>query len=132
MDQEQMAIHDQMAIRRLEDERYDALQRSDYTTFESMCHPELTYVHSSGVVDTRDSYLGKLREGYYDYHWIDHPLTRLVINGDIALVWGDFNADITASGVQKQLRNRCLSVWVRDGATWLLLAYQPTPVPAPA
>ena len=77
-----------------------------------------------------DAYLGKLREGYYDYHWIEHPISRLVINGDVALVWGEMNADITAGGVQKQLRNKCLSVWVREDGNWALLAFQPTKYPA--
>ena len=54
-------------------------------------------------------------------------MTRLIGHGDVVLVLGEMNADITAGGVRKQLRNSCLAVWVRDGATWKLLAYQPTP-----
>jgi ketosteroid isomerase-like protein len=49
--------------------------------------------------------------------------------GDTALVLGEMNADLTAGGVRKQLRNNALAVWVRDGGTWKLIGYQPTPRP---
>jgi ketosteroid isomerase-like protein len=118
---------DVAAIIALEQRRYDAVVAGDFDTFVAVCHPDLIYTHSSGATDTLDSYVEKCRAGYYDYHAIDHPVTRIVLHGDVALVMGEMNADITAGGVCKQLRNSCLAVWVRDGGTWRLLAYQPTP-----
>ncbi|HEY1485673.1 MAG TPA: nuclear transport factor 2 family protein [Micromonosporaceae bacterium] len=118
---------DETAVRRLEDERYDALRRGDLDAFAACCHPRLLYTHSSGGTDTLKSYLDKLRAGYYVYHSIEHPIERVVIEGDVALVQGEMNADITAGGVDKPLRNACLAVWVRSEGTWKLIAYQPTP-----
>jgi ketosteroid isomerase-like protein len=119
---------DEVAIRRGEDERYDAVRRGDVDAFVGYCHPELLYTHSSGTTDSLDSYAGKLRSGYYVYHSIDHPITRIVIDGDTALVLGEMNADITSGGVPKRLHNLALAVWVRSGSEWKLLAYHPTPL----
>ena len=119
---------DEREVRRLEDLRYDALVRGDIDAFVACCHPDLMYTHSSGVTDTLDSYAEKLRTGYYVYHAIDHPITRIAIEGDTALVLGEMNADITAGGVEKRLHNLCLNVWVRPNGTWKFMAYHPTPL----
>jgi len=102
--------------------------RGDVAAFEALCHPELLYTHSSGATDTLESYMDKLTQRYYVYHSIDHPIERVVVTGDVALVLGEMNAEITSGGVEKTLRNKCLAVWVRSESTWKLLAYQPTRV----
>ncbi|MFD4441954.1 nuclear transport factor 2 family protein [Nocardia sp. NPDC058519] len=113
-------------IRSLEDARYAAVVAGDIDGFAAFAHPELLYTHSNAVVDTLDSYLEKLRTGFYVYHRIDHPVHRIVVAGDTVLVSGEMRADITAGGVRKQLANSALAVWVRDGERWLLLGYGPT------
>ena len=119
-------------IRALEDARYDAVVRGDIGVFAELSHPELTYTHSTGSVDTLGSYREKLESGYYVYHRIDHPIDRIVVEGDTALVIGEMHADITAGGTRKTLANRALAVWVRVDGAWRLLAYQPTVLPTDA
>lgn len=119
-------------IRTLEDRRYQAAVDKDWDTFASLCHPALAYAHSSAVTDTLEEYLAKVRDGFYVYHDIDHPIDEIRIIDDIALVLGEMNAHITAGGAEKTLRNKCLAVWKNTDNGWLLLAYQPTPIPAPA
>jgi ketosteroid isomerase-like protein len=121
------AIRD--TIRRLEDERYAAVIKVDFDAFAALAHPELTYTHSLGDVDTLDSYREKVEGGFYVYHRIDHPIDKIVVAGDTALVIGEMHADITAGGVRKSLANRCLAVWVRGDGRWRLIAYQPTVLP---
>jgi ketosteroid isomerase-like protein len=114
-------------IRELEDRRYAAVVAGDFDDFAAVCHPDLIYTHSNAVSDTLGSYLEKCRAGFYVYHEIDHPVSKIVITGDVALVLGEMNAELTAGGTRKQLRNSCLAVWVREGDTWKLIGYQPTP-----
>lgn len=119
---------DAEAVTELERRRYAAMVAGDVDDFAAVCHPDLIYTHSTGVTDTLESYLEKWRGGFYVYHRIDHPVTRIVVNGDATLVLGEMNADLTAGGVRKRLRNSSLAVWVRSGATWQLIGYQPTPI----
>jgi ketosteroid isomerase-like protein len=113
----------------LEDRRYQAMLDADLAVLEELCHPELTYTHSNAERDTRDSYLKKVADGYFRYHRIEHPIERIVLVGDTALVLGAMRADVETDGVPKRLDNSCLAVWVRDGGRWQLLAYQPTVFP---
>jgi 3-hydroxyisobutyrate dehydrogenase-like beta-hydroxyacid dehydrogenase/ketosteroid isomerase-like protein len=121
--------HDAEQIRELEDRRYDAIVAGDFDGFAKLAHPELAYTHSSGDTDTLESYLEKCRSGFYTYHRIDHPVDRITVVGDTAIVVGEMHAELTAGGVQKRLANRCLAVWVRSGGDWKLLGYQPTVIP---
>jgi ketosteroid isomerase-like protein len=116
-------------IRALEDARYDAVIAGDVDGFVALAHPELAYTHSNAVTDTLEEYRNKLASGFYVYHRIDHPVERIVVSGDTAVVVGEMHADITAGGARKTLANRCLAVWVRQDRRWLLLAYQPTVLP---
>ena len=113
-------------IRELEDRRFAAMEAGDFDAFAAVCHPDLIYTHSTAETDTLDSYLAKGRSGFYDYHRIDHPVTRIVVVGDTALVLGEMNADLTAGGVRKQIRTVSLAVWVREAGSWRLIGYQPT------
>lgn len=113
----------------LEDARYAAVIAGDVDAFAAHAHPELAYTHSNGVTDTLESYQDKLRSGFYVYHRIDHPVDRILVSGNTAVVLGEMHADITAGGKRKNLANRALAVWVRDDDRWLLLAYQPTVLP---
>jgi len=114
-------------IRALEDQRYDAVLAGDFQAFAKLMHPDLSYAHSTGSVDTLASYLEKCDAGFYVYHHIEHPIDSITVVGDTVLVRGEMNGEITAGGVQKQLRNKALAVWVNGPQGWKLLAYQPTP-----
>jgi ketosteroid isomerase-like protein len=112
----------------LERRRFDAVVAGDFDAFAAVAHRDLLYTHSNGVTDTLESYLAKCRDGFYVYHRVDHPVTNIVVAGDLGLVLGEMNADLTAGGVRKQLRNSSMAVWLRDGGTWRLIGYQPTPL----
>ncbi|KFU81872.1 conserved hypothetical protein [Amycolatopsis lurida] len=118
-------------IRSLEEARYAAVIAGDADAFAAHAHPDLAYTHSNAVTDTLESYVDKLRSGFYVYHRIDHPVDRILVSGDTAVVVGEMLADITAGGTRKTLANKALAVWVREDGRWLLLAYQPTVLPEP-
>ncbi|MFB7106431.1 nuclear transport factor 2 family protein [Streptomyces hydrogenans] len=120
------------SIRALEDARYAAVIAGDVDAFTSLAHPELAYTHSNALVDTLESYQDKLRSGFYVYHRIDHPVDRIIVTGNTAVVIGEMHADITAGGVRKTLANRSMAVWIREQDRWLLLGYQPTVLPEEA
>jgi hypothetical protein len=123
---------DVRAVLAAEDRRYRAMQDADLTTLTEVCAEELSYAHSSGVRDTRSEYLEKLRSGYYVYRRIDHPVERVEILGDTAIVVGRMTADVEVQGRPKTIDNLALAVWTRASGTWRLLAYAPTSLPAPA
>ncbi|MGY1809342.1 nuclear transport factor 2 family protein [Blastococcus sp. SYSU D00669] len=113
-----------------EDRRYRAMLDADLATLDELCADELSYAHSSGVRDTKAEYFEKVRSGYYVYHRIDHPVERVEVVGDTAIVVGRMTADIHAGGVAKTIDNLSLAVWSRTVSGWRLLAYAPTSLPS--
>ena len=101
-------------IRELEDTRYRAIVDQGLGTGSpNSATPTLAYSHSSGDTDTLDSYLDKVRSGFYVYHDIDHPIDFIRIVDDVALVVGEMNAHITAGGATR----RCATGAWRCGRT---------------
>jgi hypothetical protein len=121
---------DVQAVLDAEARRYRAMLDADLAALDDLCADELSYAHSSGARDTKATYLGKVRSGYYVYRRIDHPHERVEVVGDTAIVVGRMTADLTVAGTAKTIDNLALAVWVRTGTGWRLLAYAPTQLPA--
>jgi hypothetical protein len=121
---------DVRAVLAAEDRRYRAMQDADLASLDALCADELSYAHSSGVRDTKEQYLAKVRSGYYVYRRIDHPVERVAVLGDTAVVVGRMTADLDVDGVPKTIDNLALAVWTRAAGAWQLLAYAPTSLPA--
>jgi ketosteroid isomerase-like protein len=120
---------DVRAVLAAEDRRYKAMQDADLTILDALCADELNYAHSSGARDTKDQYLEKVRSGYYVYRRIDHPVERVEVVGDTAIVVGRMTADLEVQGTPKTIDNLALAVWTRAAGAWRLLAYAPTSLP---
>jgi ketosteroid isomerase-like protein len=120
------------AVLDAEDRRYQAMIDADLDVLDALCADELSYAHSNGVRDTKAEYFGKLRAGYYVYHRIDHPVERVAVLGDTAIVVGRMTAELDSAGTRKTIDNLALAVWSRTVNGWRLLAYAPTlPPPRP-
>ena len=124
------ADDDVHAVLAAEDRRYRAMTDADLAALDELCAEELSYTHSNGVRDTKAEYLEKVRSGYYVYHRIDHPVERVEVVGDVAVVVGRMTADLDSGGVRKSIDCLALAVWSRTVNSWRLLAYSPTPLPA--
>jgi hypothetical protein len=123
-------VTDVDAVLELEDRRYQAMLDADLEILDRLCADELSYTHSNGVRDTKAEYFEKVRTGYYVYHRIDHPVERVEIAGDAAVVVGRMTADLRSGGAEKTIDCLAIAVWTRSAGTWRLLAYAPTPLPA--
>ncbi len=118
------------AVLDAEDRRYQAMIDADLETLDELCADGLSYAHSNGARDTKAEYFEKVRSGYYVYHRVDHPVERVEVLGDTAIVVGRMTADLDSGGVRKTIDNLALAVWTRTVSGWRLLAYAPTPLPS--
>lgn len=117
------------AILVLEDRRYQAMIDADLAALDELCAPELVYTHSSSAQDTKESYLRKLAEGFFDYRWVDHPVDQVLGYDGAALVFGRMVGELTLDGQLRTLNSRTLAVWARQADRWRLVAFQATPIP---
>lgn len=118
-------------IRQLEDERYQAMLDGDVETLDRLLSARLSYTHSSGDRDTKESYLQKVRDGYVVYRSVTHPVDRIEVLAGAALVIGEMHASAELGGRPAEIDSRALAVWAEAGGDWTLIAYQPTPLRRP-
>jgi Domain of unknown function (DUF4440) len=118
-------------IEGLEDERYRAIIGKDLGALDRVLHGDLLLMHSSGVADSKASYIAGIRDGVWDYKSVERGEQTVKALESIGLVFNRLAIDIAIRGAPKQLDVRTLSVWVAAKGEWRLIAMQSGPVPTP-
>lgn len=118
--------HIDLVIRTCEAQRCAAMLGGHLDIFSYLFHPDLTYIHSSGVVDNLETYLGKCRSREVLYHALEHQIDKVTRIGDLAIALGEITSTVTYGGVRKRLHNRTLTAWQKTDEQWQLLVYQAT------
>ena len=116
-------------IQQLEDARLAAMVGKDVETLDRLLDDKLIYMHSTGVADTKASYLEGLRTGVWDYQSVDRVDQRIQVDGNVALVFCKMSIRLITRGVFRAFDSRALAVWVRKPDGWRLLAVQSGAIP---
>lgn len=85
---------------------------------------DLSYGHSGGKVDTRDSFIGDLVNGKSDFVTIAISDQTIKVVGNTAIVRHTLTADTNDSGKPGKVQIKILGVWQQQGGSWKLLARQ--------
>ncbi|WP_025102265.1 nuclear transport factor 2 family protein [Burkholderia sp. A1] len=118
-------------VRALEGKRFDAMQAGELDAIAALLDPRLIYVHSSGLVDSRDSYLAALARAEYTYHSVEVVKDeQAVVEGDVVILNRLLAVSMTvkSSGQTLSRQLSATSVWSRanDARAWLLVASHST------
>jgi hypothetical protein len=92
-------------------QRCDALLSADVATLSGLVDDVLSYTHSSGRHDTRESYLDGVGSGRTVYYAIERERVSARALDGAVLVEGVARLEVTIDGVAKHLRNHYLAVW---------------------
>ena len=116
-------------ILELEQRRFKAMCDGDAAALGALLHDNLTYTHSSGTVDSKESYTRGVREKLWDYQSVKASNeTVSIVGSSTALVHCRLRIDVTVGGVPKVVESVALAVWVDDGG-WKCIAVHSTPAP---
>ena len=113
----------------LEDKRYAAMCGGDFAALERMLHDELLYTHSSGLTDTKATWLASLRSGKAKYKSAVRSDQKVRLAGDTALVTGRTTIEAEVNGQPLSLRLVFLNAWTKTSKGWKFIAWQSTPQP---
>ncbi len=91
---------------------------------------DLSYGHSGGRVDTKDSFIGDLVAGKSDFVTITITDQIIKVVGNSAIVRHTLTADTNDSGKPGKVQIKILGVWQQQGGQWKLLARQAVRVAA--
>jgi ketosteroid isomerase-like protein len=101
---------------------YDAMMRKDAATLEAMLHPDLIFVHSSALVESRGAYLASVAANRYRYDSIVAEPGIISVYGETAIMSGVVHLNST-------LHVQGLLVWKQEGGRWLLLVRHGAKIP---
>ena len=119
-------------IRKLEDRRFQAMIDGDFDTLDQLLGDGLVYTHSTAQSDTRAEYFALCRKGVFKYLKVERPIENVQVYGDTAVVTGHLRMDAVVEGKPRLLNSRYTDVWIKGAKGWQMVAWQSTPIPAPA
>lgn len=103
---------------------HKAMIKGDSIALQNLLSNELTYGHSNGVVDTKESFVRSITSAKAKYLKIDMSAQDITIKENVAWVRYKMDADIESGGKANLLKISLLTVWVKENEVWKLLARQ--------
>ena len=113
-------------IRRLEDERGQAMLRRDAAALDRILADDLTYTHSSGRVDTKPDFIRSYTATDQRYVAFDRDNVRVRVYGDAAVVTGTAKVHVKSDTRDAKFEIRFVDVYVRRNGRWQMVAWQST------
>jgi hypothetical protein len=120
----------QAAITQRENALFTAMVAMDFPALDGLLAADLSYVHSTGVVETKAEYLAALPRGLYEYGTITRLNGFSQIFDGVAVTRGMIDMVVGAGGSGKGLiRLQHTLVWVAQEGQWRLSLRQATRIP---
>ena len=112
-----------------EDARYTAQTTNDLAALERLFSPDLVYVHSSAIIDTKQSYIDALRSGAIQYKVMRRSDVVVRSLGCVAIITGNGNYDVSVNGKDMNVQLRFHSVWHKSEGKLQFVSWQSTRIP---
>lgn len=120
---------DDERVRVADARRTAAMVAGDLATLRELIAGDCRYVHSTGISDTKDSYLASIESGSLAYTWIRTAEHVLIPAGEAVLVPHEMRAELVLDGVPKPYRSRAVAVWRMGAIGPRLVYFQATSLP---
>lgn len=122
-----------VAVRAADDQRAAATLAADRAKLTAIFSDELRYAHSSGLVDTKTSYVESIVSGRTKYHVIHFEERNFTFPAPgIALESGRAHMKATSSTGESDAIFSFLAVWRQEKGQWRFLVWQSCKLPPSA
>jgi ketosteroid isomerase-like protein len=103
-----------------------AMMKKDRAAFDKVLHPDLSFGHSSGVIETKDEAIQHVVTSAAVWERVEFAETKVRVRGSTALVTG--KVDYHQRGKQKLtvVNLVVLTVWTKGPQGWQMIARQAT------
>lgn len=125
-DQETISIDEAVAA---EDARYAAQMAGDFDALDRLLADDLVYVHASGAVDDKFSYMATQRSKALEYRSMKRHEATGRIYGRVAIITGRGEFEVTVSGEERTVHLLFHSVWAKRGPVVQFVSWQATLAP---
>jgi hypothetical protein len=105
--------------------------KGDRAALEKLLSDDLTYTHSTALLETKAQFIASVTGGSIDYVSIvpSEPDWKVRINGNTAVVNGVAAVNVVDKGNDRKIRIRFTTAHANRGGAWQLLAWQATVIP---
>lgn len=118
-----IAADDPTIEKRVDDFR-QALLNPTEAALKNLTSSDLTYGHSSGLMENQSEFIQKLVSGTSDFVTIDLQDQSIKMFGDVAVVRHTLVADINDGGKANSIKIGVMLVWQKQSGEWKLIARQ--------
>ena len=101
-----------------------AMIDADQSKLESLVSDQLSYGHSSGVIDDKKTFVDKIVTGKSDFVSIDLSEQTITVSDKTAIVRHLFKPKTNDGGKRGEVQLRIMLVWQKQKGGWKLLARQ--------
>ncbi len=101
-----------------------AMISGDRASLEKLVLPQLSYGHSGGHIDDKETFVKKLAEGSSDFVTINLTEQTISVTGKTAIVRHLLQATTNDGGKPGEVKLRVMLVWYHTHGAWKLLARQ--------
>ena len=106
------------------DDFRQALLNPTEAALKNLTSSDLTYGHSSGLMENQSEFIQKLVSGTSDFVTIDLQDQSIKMFGDVAVVRHTLVADINDGGKANSIKIGVMLVWQKQSGEWKLIARQ--------
>lgn len=99
------------------------------SNLKALTSKDLSYGHSSGVLEDQKVFIKKLLSGGSDFVTIEFQNQSIKIVGDVAIVRHNLAAHTKDSGVEKDIKIGNVLVWQKQKGKWVIVARQAFKLP---
>ena len=107
-----------------------AMLAEDHETLRTLTSKDLSYGHSSGLIENQEEFLKVFESKNQDYQvWDVRDLTVSFHGEHIAMIRYHVDVEIVTNGTPNKLDLGLLMVWIKEEGAWKLLARQAFRIP---
>ena len=116
-------------VRAADQEWAAAIKTADAAKLERILSTDLIYMHATGIIDDKTSYITKIKSARQKYDGVTYSNVRLkVFGGDTGVLTARMRMQGTNANVPFDDQVLMTHVWVKTNGVWQLVAHQTTKV----
>jgi len=106
----------------------DAIVKSDTATLEKLLADDLVYAHATGIIDTKKSYIAKIKERRQVYKSFEQRNPVVNIYKDSAVTFSHVRVTGTNQAGVFDDKIMLIHFWVKQNNAWRLAGHQTTKI----
>ena len=118
------------ALKSAELARFEAQVNGDAKALGMLLDDQLEYVHSSGELDSKKSFIEALVSGKRDYIAMTADIQGIRLLGDVGIIRGNAKVTVSTDGKTQDLDIGYTDVWVWKDKRWQMTAWRAARTPA--